>query len=245
MNFTSLENSETPIKLLLIGPNGGGKTFKAAQLPRPVILNFDNNLSGLRKLPAEIRRELKIVNPRMTDSGKEITDPKLLWTNLVKIFEAVTEDTSIDNIVVDSLTTFSELIFDKIVGATGPEAKVEIQHYNEFGRHLKWLGDEYLNSPMLKQNVIFLAHEEVREQKATKEWQGTLYLPSKQRDMFGLYFTDCWRVFAKPSVDKPKYMVRTLPSGSYPALKCSLELPTEFEWDVQAPTLTKLFTRKG
>lgn len=245
MNYSSLDDSETPIKLLLIGPNGGGKTFKAAQLPRPVILNFDNNLSGLRKLPEAVRRGLKIVNPRMTESGKEINDPKQLWQNLVKILEAVTEDTTIDNIVIDSLTTFSELIFDKIVGATGLEAKVEIQHYYEFGRHLKWLGDEYLNSPMLKQNVIFLAHEEVREHKATKEWQGTLYLPSKQRDMFGLYFTDCWRVFAKPGADKPKYMVRTLPSGSYPALKCSLPLPTEFEWDTQMTEVQKFFTRKG
>jgi hypothetical protein len=225
--YKSFDASRTPITLLLKGPSGARKTTKAVQFPKPVLFNFDNNISGLRNLPPELVKELRIVNPQEGLTGD--IKPIQIWDNFVKQLEIVMDDPSVKTIIIDSLTTLAERLLDKIVGSDLPSASVQIQHWGDFSKYLKWMGDELLCNPALDKNVIVIAHEQ-------RNADGTyaLAIGSRLKESFGLYFTDVWRCFSvKPVSGAVKYMVRVSPTQQFDA-KCSLrDLPEEFEWEVE------------
>jgi hypothetical protein len=225
--YKKFDEHKTPITLLLKGPSGARKTTKAVQFPKPVLFNFDNNISGLRNLPADLVANLRIVNPQ--DGLKGDIQPIQIWDNFVKQLEYVSEDDSVKTIIIDSLTTMAERLLDKIVGSDAPSASVQIQHWGDFTKYLKWLGDELLCNPGLDKNVIVIAHEQL-----TPLNNYTLAIGSRLKDSFGLYFTDVWRAFAHKGASGPvKYMVRVAPAPQFDA-KCSLKnIPDEFEWEVE------------
>lgn len=235
--YKKFDEKKTPITLLLKGPSGARKTTKAVQFPRPVLFNFDNNISGLRNLPPELVAKLRIVNPQ--DGLKGDIQPIQIWDNFVKQLELVSDDPSVGTIIIDSLTTLAERLLDKIVGSDSPSASVQIQHWGDFTKYLKWLGDELLCNPSLDKNVIVIAHEQL-----TMLNNYTLAIGSRLKDSFGLYFTDVWRCYAQKPVSGPvKYMVRVSPTQQFDA-KCSLRgLPDEFEWDVEKDKVLKQITQ--
>jgi len=241
MEYQSLEEISNRVTLLLKGPPGSGKTYLAAQLPGVVIINVDNNLSGLRKLSPEVQKNIKIVNPRMKD-GKELDGTKV-FDNMILQLKEVVEDPSIKTIVIDSLTTLADLIMDKIVGTSSPATAVQIQHYGEFTRYLKWFGDDFLCASDLDKNIVFIAHEQLIIDEITKETKYTLNMVTRMKDSFELYFTDCWRTYTKvPTAGDVQYRVRTQGGSNFTG-KCSLELPVDFESKDQIATIIELFNR--
>lgn len=227
--YESIDQKGKPkITLLLKGPPGAGKTFKAAQFPKPVIFNFDNNLSGLRKLPADLQKSIRVVQPRMND-GKPVK-AELVWDNFVKQLEKVCTDDSVETIVIDSLSTMAEVLFDKILGTGNPNKRIEIQHWGDFSRYVKWLGESLLCTPDLDKHVVFLAHERIEIDPQSKEVKYTLNIGGSMRESIDLFFSDSWRVWVKAAGDKVVYWVRTLPTP-YCNAKASLSVPADFIWD--------------
>lgn len=226
--YKKFQPEKTPITLLLKGPSGSRKTTKAVQFPRPVLFNFDNNISGLRNIPPELIKDLRIVNPQEGITGP--ISEVAIWDNFVKQLEMVCEDPTVGTIIIDSLTTMAERLLDKIVNSALPSASIQIQHWGDFTKYLKWLGDELLCNPTLDKNVVVIAHEQLNTNNVY-----SLAIGSRLKDSFGLYFTDVWRCFAyKPTSGPVKYMTRVSPTQQFDA-KCSLKgLPEEFEWDVMA-----------
>jgi hypothetical protein len=239
MEYESLpEPTKTPITLLLKGLSGAGKTWKAAHFPAPLVLfNFDNNLSGLRKLSPEIREGIRIVNPRKDRFGKQLDGTKV-FDNFVRQLEKVVADEDIKTVVIDSLTTLAEVLIDKCVGSSQPSTKVQIQHYGDFSRYLKWLAENLLCAEDLDKNIIWIAHEQIMRDELTQEVIYTLNLVTKIKDNLDLYFSDCWRCITKQRGGEVEYMVRVLPGNNFKA-KCSLDLPKEFVWDKEAPNVLK------
>ena len=228
--YKRFDPAKTPITLLLKGGNGSRKTTKAVQFPKPALFNFDNNLSGLRNLPPAIVAELKIFNP-MEDvkTGKPVKDIDI-WDNFIKQLELVTADPNVKTIIIDSLTTLAEKLMDKILKSGDPAINMQIQHWGDFTRYMKWMGDELLCATDLDKNVIFIAHEVTQP-----DGKLVLAIGSKQKESFGLYFSDVWRTFVKKGTSGPaQYLVRVQPAPNFDA-KCSLKgLPDEFEWDAQS-----------
>lgn len=236
--YISLDDTLKPVTLLLKGDSGCGKTFKACQFPNPVLFNFDNNLSGLRKLPEEIRKRVRIINPHMKD-GLPVKDLDV-WKNFVDRLAEVSADASVGTIVIDSLTTMAEVLMDKILKTADPSKAVEIQNWGEFARYLKWLGEELLCATDLDKHVVILAHEQLFTEKLTGKVKYLLNIGGQTKSNFDLYFTDCWRVYTKP-VPKDgsvEYWIRTLPTD-YHTGKTSLVLPPDFKWDDQKENIFK------
>lgn len=238
--YETFDPKKAPISLLLKGPSGSRKTTKAVQFPRPALINWDNNLSGLRNLPEDIVKNLKIVNPHKKD-GKLAVEGKNIWPNFVQQLEILCADPTVGTIIIDSLTTMAEKLLDMIVGSDNPNVKVEIQHWGEFTKYLKWLGDELLCSPNLDKNIILIAHEDrITEKKGVgaNAIENTFYrlnVGTRLKDSFGLFFTDVWRCYAdSKTVGGTAYMLRVQPSKEVDC-KCSLKgLPDVFEWDTEA-----------
>lgn len=240
--YNSFDPKRTPITLLLKGPSGSRKTTKAVQFPRPALFNFDNNLSGLRNLDPKVVAKVRIVNPQVGISG-DIKDVDI-WANFVKQLELVMDDPEIDTIIIDSITTMAERLMDKIVGSSAPDAKIQIQHWGDFSKYLKWLGDELLCNPKLDKHVIIIAHEQVEKDKATENILLTLNIGGRMKTSFGLYFSDVWRCYAKTAISGgTQYRVRVAPTSQFDA-KCSLSgLPEDFLWDDEAVKILNQLSR--
>ena len=228
MKYDKITDGQKPITLLLKGVPGSGKTKKAIEFPSPVLFNFDNNLSAVRKESKEIRDNLRIVHPRLID-GKACP-PLMIWKNFIDMLAEVTADDSVRTIIIDSLTTLSECLMDMILKSPDPSRRVEIQHWGDFSRYMKWLGEDLLCATDLDKNVIFIAHETEVIDKKTGMTKSQLNLGGNMKFSFDLYFTDCWRTRTVARGNDTKFWVRTMPSDSHNA-KCSLDLDPDFIWD--------------
>lgn len=242
--YSTLDETPKPVTLLLKGDSGSGKTWKAAQFPRPVFFNFDNNLSGLRKLPAELRSSVRIIDPRRNDSGpvKEVD----VWGNFVKQLEIVGSDKDVGTIVIDSLTTMAEVLMDKVLKSGAPETRVEIQHWGDSWRFFKWLGENMLCATDLDKHVIWIAHEQIKEfidpkGVTIRPPKYFLSLGGKAKSDLDLFFTDVWRAYTKTSGQAPygvDYWIRSLPTD-YHTAKTSLIVPPDFLWDKEKESIMK------
>lgn len=238
----SLDDTLKPVTILMKGDSGAGKTFKAAQFPRPTIFSFDNNLSGLRKLDPAIRAQVRVEDPRSITDEKGVKKqvPGIeVWPNFVKKLSKVVEDPAVGTVVIDSLTTMAECLMDKILGTDDPAKRVEIQHWGDFARYMKWLGDHLMCASDLDKHVIILAHEQLHEEALSKKTKYLLNVGGQMKQSFDLYFTDCWRVYTKAgSNNTVEYWVRTLPT-EYHSAKSSLVLPGDFKWDDKKADILK------
>jgi len=242
--YSTVEDQGKWRSFLFKGPSGAGKTTKAAQFPRPCFFNFDNNLSGLSKLPDALRKEIKVVNPQyrfdvktkkfttelLRGDGKELQ----IWDNFVNILAVVVEDETVDTIVIDSITTLAEFLFDTILKTASPSKSPEIQDWGAMARYLKWLGEELLTVPGRDKHVIITAHEDYHTDLKTKNSEQVLSIGGKMKKGFDLYFTDVWRIYMAPYKNPPEYWVRTIGGVDIApfSAKCSIkDLPIEFKWD--------------
>jgi hypothetical protein len=238
--YVSLDDSKQPLTLLLKGPPGTGKTTKAAHFPKPVFFNFDNNLSGLKKLPDAIRKEIRVVNPQVKD-GKEL-DSASMWDNFVAQLTIVLEDPHVRTVVIDSLTTLAERLMDKVVGTSNPTVQVTQKHWGDFGKYLKWLADEVLCNPALDKNIIFIAHEQSEKDDASGKVFYNLSIGGKMKSNFDLYFSNSWRCYCLQTMGNPtEYRVRTAATHQFSA-KCSLVgIPEDAKWeDISASILKQV-----
>jgi hypothetical protein len=238
--YTTLSEAQTPMTLLLKGPPGGGKTYKAAHWPKLSLFNFDNNLRGLQKLPNSIKSSIKLVNP-FNDKKDKPVEPLRIWDNFVDKLETVLVDGDIRTIAIDSMSTLVGRLMDKILGSDDPATKVQIQHYGDLSRYLKWFGDEVLSNSALDKNVILIAHEVMIFDETTKSTSYELNIPGRASTNYDMYFTDCWRCYAKQPISGPiQYRVRVLPTDKFNA-KNSLSDLTEadFEWEKEKDKILK------
>lgn len=243
--MTTLDDTIKPVTLLLKGDSGSGKTWKAAHFPNPVFFNFDNNLSGLRNLPAELRKTIRIENPRLDKDGKAVKEIEV-WNNFVKQLEVIGADKSVQTIVIDSLTTMAEVLMDKVLKSADPATRVEIQHWGDIWRYFKWLGEELLCAADLDKHVIWIAHETIKEYVDAKGAtirppKYLLSLGGKAKSDLDLFFTDVWRTYTKTASTAPygvEHWIRCLPTDYHTAKK-SLVLPPDFKWDDQKESILK------
>lgn len=230
--------------LLLKGSSGTGKTYKAAHFPRPVFIDFDHNLSGLRNLPEELRKEIRIVDPQVSiDKDGKATRLKgrQVYDNFINLLGKVCEDETVGTIVVDSLTTLQEFLVDKILADESPMKQMQLQNWGTLQRYWKALAEELLCNPLLDKHVIFIAHERTVEDDTSgaKVLKYGLNMMGSIREAFDLYFSDCWRLSMDYS-DRAgaRYIVSTQGTGMFTA-KNSLGLPAQFVWEKELETILK------
>lgn len=241
-DFTSLDDTQSPLKLILKGPSGTGKTTKAALFPRPGILSLDNNLSSLKMLPPEVRKNIKIYNCTVDKNGLPVKGEKI-FERFNELVVSAMNNPDLDSVVIDSLTTLGKVIENYVLKTTKVDAVMEIQDWRSFSNCVDWVMESLCTNPAVKKHVIFTAHESNVFDKAPSIGAAPplikieLYIPSKIKDKIELYFTDVWRTEKRNSPTGPKYFVDTR-GNSLATAKCSIPvigtktIPDVFDWDL-------------
>jgi hypothetical protein len=244
MDYETIDGGISPIKLLLTGASGAGKTYKAAHFPSPVFFNFDNNLSCIRLLPKEIRDNIRSVNPHLKN-GKPVPNIAV-YENFLSQLEEVGQDPTCKTIVIDSLTTFSDFVMAKTLGINKPTGKAPSQpDYYNFAAWFTNFAQMVLCAENLDKHIVFIAHETLEKDAVTEKLSLKLLVTtSKIREGFGVYFTDVWRCYSVvPTTGKVARMVRTAPTAEA-SYKCSIPLPETFDFDKTLPQLTELLNSR-
>jgi hypothetical protein len=239
LQYETIDESSGTITLLLKGPPGSGKTHKAARFPKPVIFNFDNNLSGLRSLPAEVKKEIRVVNPRKNAKGEDI--PAIaIWDNFVAQLTAVVSDKTVRTVVIDSLSSLANALEDKILQSSSPALTFKLQQWGDFQRYLKWLGEELMNNQSRHFNVVVIAHETVDKDEATQAVTYSLNVGGRMKNSFDMFFSDCWRCYTRTVNATPtnpsgvEFRVRTAPTSQFNAKLSLPNVPPDFNWDTDS-----------
>ncbi len=243
MVYETIDMTQKPfIKLLLMGVSGTGKTSIASQFPSPVIFNFDNNLTGVRKLLADkvLLDPPRIVNPTLDDNGKLLPAHKVydaFWPRL----EEVCNDVTCKTIVIDALTSMSPFIIARTLGTPVAGATLDWKQYQAHNAYLEAFLNKLLTNVLVKKHVIIIAHEcrEVNDETNTETYD--IVLPSsKMRASIGRFFSDVWHTQVSDFNGKPQYKIRSVPSKSCQLYKSSLNIPMEFEWSKEKSNILSL-----
>lgn len=244
--YQTIDNKVDPIKLLLLGDSGSGKTYKIAQVASPesklALINFDQNTAGLRRLSPEIQKNVILINPYLNKEGKEV-QVRDTFKNFMELMAIVLDDKSIGTIAVDTLTTMAEAIHWQLLGRKDPMAKPNgYDHWSYFQNHWRFFADSVLHDPTLDKHIVIIAHDKVDKNPLTGEISREILLDGGMKDKFALHFSDVWRCYTKiPTSGPVEYRVRTVPGQGF-SCKCTLPIPDDFIWDKEVANVRKYFT---
>lgn len=234
-----MKDLERPIKLILRGPSGGGKTLLASQMvadktSKVALINFDDNLSSLRRLTEAARSQVMVINPLVLKNGKTCPVTQF-FDNLVEILSTVLADKTVATVVFDSVSTFANQLTWQLYGSRDPKKKpAGFDHWFALKNHYQKLMDEIVHAPDLDKNLIFICHESVEKNDLDQTLRYELNIQGSMQQEFSLHFTDVWTCYPKTSSTKPpEFRVCTGPQPLR-ANKCSL--PIDFDFSVDMPT---------
>lgn len=218
--YKKFDPSKECISLLLKGVSGTGKTTVAAQFPKPCLIEFDKNVSCLRKLPAEEVDEVKIFDPLTYPDGKPV-EPTKIWDYFIKNLVEIAKDPEVKTIVIDTLTTALSALSNSILGTSSPKEQFKIQDWGTFGRYLAWLGDNLIQVKGKDKHIVVVCHENTEIDKDGNFHGWTLAIGGQMRRNFELYFSDVWQCTVSQTGE---YLINTKPN-KWVTAKCSLDIP--------------------
>lgn len=248
--FQPISTKESPVKLLLPGDSGTGKTRKACQLTdgsgRVAMFNFDNNTSSLSLLPQEDKDLIDIIDPRLY-KGKPYP-VKDFWKVFMETLSIVAASKAHSTIVLDSTTTMVDELYWMLIGDRNPKLKPQgtdgkqgFAFWGDVKSHLNIFAQHFLHAPDLDKHIIVIAHDAKEKSELTGEVTTQIILPGSTQATFPVHFTDIWRTYAKIPVSGPvEYRVRTIPQIGA-VNKKSISVPDDFIWDKEVQNVKKLF----
>lgn len=156
--------SGDPIRILMFGPAGGGKTTIAATFPKPFFFNFDNKLKSLYGKDVDYK-DYSYDSPTLAAKNY-----KTFW----KDFRDFKKDTNYKTGVFDSLTTLDAMILChcNILAGNAPDAKPDIGVYREQSDLYTHILMEM--NALKDKNVILIAHPLTNREKAAIGEEGAI-----------------------------------------------------------------------
>ncbi len=232
-------------KLLLVGPEGTGKTRFIASMPRPIAhCSFDNGwatLAGEPKIKSYVFMDSDRYNPKAWLEFKNFYAD--LRAGKIKYKNADGTEEVYKTIAIDSLTALSKFILDHANYVLNTiDAKAGGAGYTPYIRTKSFLEDVVVSAIHAAENVVCTAIIESSKDEAT----GVLtFLPStegKFREEAGQWFdvVGFMSVDVNPATKKPVYSMDLIGDRSH---KAKIRIPCSFElggYILQDPTHDKL-----
>lgn len=221
-------NYSAPTSFILIGPPGSGKSTLAAQFPGVFMLDCDHNLSG----PA---RYLKDKPPFFHDTplfdadGKPVP-PQLQFQRACRLLEEAAAHPDVKTLVVDSLTTFSDMALYEVMREQGrkigdfnfPTAKSmatdDAMQMQDWGKYLGLMKKMIFLLKASGKTIIFTAHIKTQEDDITKVLRQAVAVPGQLSGIISGLFSEVWLLEreTKRTTNGPEevYSVVTFPKGA-------------------------------
>lgn len=256
MATLSSKHKNDPMKLLLIGDSGTGKTGALASLVKAgfelFILDYDNGTDILESILSE-QDKLRVHVETLTDTGKLVgfgaqqkitkTNPQAFPLGLGLLTKWVDRETKEDFgpvsswttnrvLVVDSLSFMGMAALDYILAKNGRSGEQPFQ--SDWGEAMRMLEQtlQILYSTEVKCHVVVLSHITYQQIEGTGLTKGLpMGLGSQLPPKIGRYFNFMLLSKSRGSGDSVKRVVLTKPEGLV-EVKCPLvsapkELPIE------------------
>jgi GTPase SAR1 family protein len=133
-----------------------------------------------------------------------------------------------DTIILDSLTTLSDLIMDRILEINNRSGKnPEVSDYGVLAMTIKRI---VRNAAATGCYVALTAHEQADQDKLLRTVSNKIMVPGQLKITLPILFSDIWHTKVdRDSNGKVKYLAETIPVDMYPTMRCSLDLPTSID----------------
>jgi hypothetical protein len=219
-NASELQSNDRAI--IIIGDPGTRKTTLCLHFPSPYFLDCDGNLSA----PVEQTGVREFFFDRAThDSDGTPIHPIDRFLHCVKCLNEAVASTDVKTVIIDSLTSFTDIILSEVrrqeygAAATTETAKnvadakpMRIQDWGKFAFLLKNIVTKLRTCG---KTVVFTAHNNFEKDEVDQRFKQFINVPGQSKSTISGLFTDCWHTFFEVkgvgAAVQHEFKVRTLP----------------------------------
>lgn len=235
-------------KFLLVGSTGGGKTAQIATLPgRTFAYLFDPSaLSTLRGFDVEYETffpEKVNINAQALAKGKGDKpiqgavkeDASEVYREWEEDFErkiATKYFDAFDNIAFDSFTTFSDIVMDRILAINGRPGHFPQQ--DDWASQMGSITNVVRTLVGMNKLLLFTAHDEFKQDEASKRMQNVIMLTGKLKIKLPLLFSEIYHMDSNSTAEKISYVAQTRADRLNPTIRCTIrDMPMYADMTIQ------------
>lgn len=232
-------------KFLLVGSTGGGKTTQILTLPgRTFAYLFDPSaLSTLRGFDIEYETFFpEKVNLNIQSLSKGKKDTALGKEDASEVYREWEEDfekkiatgyfDAFDNIAFDSFTTFSDIVMDRILFINGRPGHFPQQ--DDWTAQMASITNVVRTLVGMNKVLLFTAHDEFKQDEASKRMQNILMLTGRLKVKLPLLFSEIWHMDSGCTAEKIHYTAQTRADRLNPTIRCTVrDMPMFADMTIQ------------
>ena len=228
-------------RILLVGPSGAGKTTQIWTLPgKKFLYAFDPNaVQSLRGCDVDYEAftpdvgDLNLaIKTLRKDKGKVVGDTsssrRALEPKTYIAWEADFED-KLDSgffndynwVIFDSITTFSDMVMDRILWYEGRLGKhPEQPDWTAQMATIQNVFRVFVNLPL---NVMAMGHVEIRKDDTTNRTYGHIMVTGRLRARLPLLFTNIWACYCDSDAEAIDYGIQTRLDRNNPVIRTTIK----------------------